>query len=111
MVVMTTLLMSVTAYGVQKVSLTGLTAADRAVLDAVERIQRPASPRVVAETTDPAQRKAFEQYNEALSTIRRALDEGIRAAGIIAALMVAIGIMAATRLPARPAQSASPTDT
>jgi hypothetical protein len=111
MVVMTTLLMSVTAYGVQKLSFTGLTAADRAVLDAVERIQRPAPPRVLAETTDPAQRKAFEQYNEALSTIRRALDEGIRAAGIVAALMLAIGLIAATRLPARLAQSATPTET
>jgi hypothetical protein len=39
------------------------------------------------------------------------LDEGVRAAGIVAALMLAIGLIAATRLPARLAQSATPTET
>ncbi len=106
MVVMTTLLISVTGYGVQKLSFTGVTAVDRPVLDAVERLQRPAAPRVLADATDPAQRKEFERYNEDLSTMRRAIDEGTRAAGIVAVLMLAIGLMAASRLPAPPAQTA-----
>lgn len=41
MVVMTTLLISVTAVGVHKVSFTGLSVADRTTLDAVERLKRP----------------------------------------------------------------------
>ena len=81
---MTTLLISVTAYGVRKLSFTGLTAADRPVLDAVERLQRPAAPRALADATDPAQLKEFERYNEDLSTMRGAIDEGSRAAGIVA---------------------------
>lgn len=106
MVVMTTLLMSVTAYGVQKVSFTLMTATDQAVLDAVEKLQRPAAPRVLAEATDPAQRKEFELYDQALSTTRLAIDEGTRATGIVAALMLVIGLIAAMRLPARPAPTA-----
>jgi MFS family permease len=102
MVVMTTLLMSVTAFGVQKVSFTLLTAADQAVLDAVEQLQRPAAPRALSEATDPAQRKEFELYDQALSTTRVAIDRGTRAAGIVAALMLVIALIAATRLPAPP---------
>ncbi len=105
MVVMTTLLMSVTAFGVQKVSFTGLTGSDRTTLDAVEQLKRPALPRVLSDAADPAQRKEFEHYNQALSTTRRAIDEGTRTAGIIVALMLAIGLIAATRLPAQPAQA------
>jgi MFS family permease len=104
MVVMTTLLMSITAYGIQKVSFTGLTASDRTALNAVERLKRPAVPRVLGGAADPAQRKEFERYNEALTTTRGAIDEGVRAAAVVAALMLAIGLFAATRLPARPAQ-------
>lgn len=107
MVVMTTMLMSVTAYGVQKVSFTGLTASDRATLDAVERLKRPAVPRVLVDAPGPAQREEFERYNEALSTTRQAMDEGIRAAGVVAALMLALGLIAASRLPGRLAQPAS----
>jgi MFS family permease len=103
MVVITTLLMSVAAFGVQKVSFTGLTGSDRTTLDAVEQLKRPALLRVLSDATDPAQRKEFEHYNQALSTTRRAIDEGTRAAGIIIALMLAIGLIAATRLPAQPA--------
>jgi hypothetical protein len=102
MVVMTTLLMSVTAFGVQKVSFTLLTAADQAVLDAVEQLQRPAAPRALSEATDPAQRTEFELYDQALSTTRVAIDRGTRAAGIVAALMLVIALIAATRLPAPP---------
>ena len=102
MVVMTTLLMSVTAFGVQKVSFTGLTGADRATLDAVEQLKRPAFARGLANATDPAQRKEFEHYNQALRKTQQAIDEGTRAAGIVVALMLAIGVLAATRLPAQP---------
>jgi predicted MFS family arabinose efflux permease len=105
MVVMTTLLMSVTAYGIQKVSLAGLTASDRMVLDAVERLQRPAAPQVLAEATDPAQRKELEDYDQDLSTMRLAIDKGTRATGIVAALMLAMALVAATRLPRQPGQS------
>ena len=105
MVVMTTLLMSVTAFGVEKVSFTVLTAADQAVLDAVEKLQRPAAPRALAGATDPAQRKEFELYDQALSTTRLAIDEGTRAAGIVAALMLVIALLAAARLPGRAAQA------
>jgi MFS family permease len=107
MVVMTTLLMSVTAYGIQKVSFTGLTASDRTALDAVERLKRPAVPRVLGDGADPAERKEIERYNEALSTTRGAMDAGMRAAGVVTALMLAMGFFAAIRLPARPAQLTS----
>lgn len=103
-VVMTTLLISVTAFQAQKLSYTGLTASDRAALDAVERRTRPAVSRVLADSTSPSQRREFENYNETLGAIRQAMDEGIRAAGIAAVLMLALGLVAATRLPAQPAQ-------
>ena len=103
MVIMTTLLISVTAFEIHKVSFTGLTVADRTTLDAVERLERPAVPRVLLDAVDPTQRKEFESYNEALSTTRRAMDVGIRSAGIVVALMLLIALITAARLPARPA--------
>jgi MFS family permease len=104
MVVVTVLLISVTAFQVQKVSLTGLSAPDRASLDAVERLTRPAVSERLVDTGTAAQRKEVERYNETLELVRKALDEGIRTAAIAIVLMLAIGLFAATRLPAQPAQ-------
>jgi MFS family permease len=109
MVVMTTLLISVTAVGVHKVSFTGLSAADRTTLDAVERLKRPAIPRVLADAANPTQRKEFERYNQTLNTARRAMDEGTRAAAIVVALMLVMALVMATRLPARTAPPLSHT--
>jgi hypothetical protein len=104
MVTMTILLISVTALQVQKVSLTGLTAPDRATLDAVERLTRPAVSRSTVDLSTTSQRQEVERYDEILKTIQRSLDEGVRAAGIAAALMLASGLVAAAFLPAQPAQ-------
>jgi hypothetical protein len=107
MVVMTTLLISVTAFEIHKVSFTGLTAADRTTLDAVERLKRPAVPRVLADAASPTQRKEFERYNEALGVTRRAMDEGMRAAAIVVALMLVIALVMSARLPGQPARTAT----
>lgn len=102
MVVITILLISVTAFQVQKLSLTGLSASDRTSLDAVERLTRPAIFRGLADPAEPAQHREVERYDETLRTIQQALDEGIRAAGIVAVLMLSTGFFAAARLPAQP---------
>jgi len=99
MVVITILLISVTAFQVQKLSLTGLSASDRTSLDAVERLTRPAVFRGPADTSKPAQDSEVERYNETLRSIQQALDEGIRAAAIVAVLMLSTGFVAAARLP------------
>ena len=93
MVVMTILLISVTAFQVQKLSFSGLSTPDRETLDAVERLTRPAVSKELGDKASPAQLR-----------VRQALDEGIRAAAIVAALMLTIGLLAAARLPAQPAQ-------
>ena len=102
MVVITILLISVTAFQVQKLSLAGLSASDRTSLDAVERLTRPAVFRELADTAKPAQHREVERYNETLRAIQQALDEGIRAAGIVAVLMLSTGFVAAARLPVQP---------
>jgi hypothetical protein len=99
MVVITILLISVTAFQVQKLSLTGLSAPDRTSLDAVERLTRPAVFRGLADTSKPAQDREVERYNETLRSIQQALDEGIRTAAIVAVLMLSTGFVAAARLP------------
>jgi len=104
MVMMMTLLISITAFQAQKVSFVGLTASDRTVLDAVERLKRPVVPKALAEAASPAQRREIERYNETLRAIRQAMDDGIRAAGIVVVLMLAGGLVAVARLPAQPAQ-------
>ena len=107
MVVMTILLISVTAFQVQKLSFTGLSASDQSTLDAVERLMRPAVSKALTDTASPAQLREEERYNETLREIRRALDEGIRAGGIVAGLMLAISLLAATRLPGQPSRALS----
>jgi hypothetical protein len=104
MVFVTVLLISVTAFQGQKVSLTGLSSPDRAELDAVERLKRPAVSEKLADTDTASQRKEVERYNKTLRSIRRALDEGIRSAGIAIVLMLAGGLIAAACLPAQPTQ-------
>lgn len=104
MVLVMVLLISVTAFQVQKVNLTGLSTPDRAALDAVERLTRPAVSERLVDTGTAAQRQEVERYNETLGSIRKALDEGIRAAGIVIVLMLAGGLVATLRLPAQPAQ-------
>jgi MFS family permease len=104
MVVITVLLISVTAFQVQKLSLAGLSAPDRKTIDAVERLTRPAVSKRLTDKERPAQLSEIERYDASLRAVRHALDEGIRAAGIVAVLMLAISIVAATRISAQPEQ-------
>lgn len=107
MVVITVLLISVTAFQAQKLSFTGLSASDQSALDAVERLKHPAVSKSLPNTASPVQRSEVERYNQSLMAIRQALDEGIRVAGMVAVLMLAIGLFAVARLPVQPAQALS----
>jgi len=73
MVMMTILLISVTAFQVQKVSLISLSLSDQATLDAVERLKRPAVSKRIADTASTAQRWEVERYDKILKIIRQAL--------------------------------------
>jgi len=99
MVVMTTLMISVTAFQGQKISITGLTPSDRTTIDAVERLSRPADPRLTSGSEDTAQRMESERFDKDLVKVRGDIDKGIRAAGFFTILMLALSLLLGWRLP------------
>jgi len=108
MVVMTTLLLSVTAFQTQKIGLAGLSPADRTTIDAVERLTRPAALRPTGGAGDAAEKIEGERYDRALAEVRGDISEGIRGAGLLTVLMLAIGMIAAWRLPRASPVAVSP---
>ncbi len=99
MVVMTTLMISVTAFQTQKISIIGLTPSDRITIDAVERLSRPAASRPVAATEGAAQPKEGERFDQELGKVRGDIDKGIRAAGLFTILMLVLSLLLGWRLP------------
>jgi len=69
MVVMTTLMISVSAFQGQKIGLVGLTPSDRTTIDAVERLTRPAASRPVAGAGGASQRAERERFDQGLSKL------------------------------------------
>jgi MFS family permease len=99
MVVMTTLMISVAAFQVQKMGLAGLTPADRKTIDAVERLSRPAASRPVAREGSAAQRAEGERFDQDLAKLRGDIDDGIRAAGFFTIFMLVLSLILGWRLP------------
>jgi hypothetical protein len=99
MVVMTTLMISVTAFQAQKIGFVGLTGADRTTIDAVERLSRPVSSRPVADTGGAAQRAEGERFDQDLANVRGDIDKGVRAAGLFTILLLVLSLLLGWRLP------------
>jgi MFS family permease len=99
MVVMTTLMISVTAFQAQKISIIGLTPSDRITIDAVERLSRPADSRPLADTGGAAQHKEGERFDQELVKMRGDIDKGIRAAGLFTILLLVLSLLLGWRLP------------
>jgi MFS family permease len=99
MVVMTTLMISVTAFQAQKISITGLTPPDQVTINAVERLSRPAASRPVAAAGDSAQHRESELFDQDLVKVRGDIDKGTRAAGLFTILLLALSLLLCWHLP------------
>ena len=99
MVIVTAIVIAVTAYQAQKLWFTDLTASERTTLNAIERLSHPAVPKVVTNETSRADRREIRRYNKKLKQIQKDIDEGIDSAGLAIALMVLISLIATIRIP------------